>query len=131
VGPNRDPTGKETDLPENDPFLCAARHLPGLVNHLREGFEDFRVDFLTAAEGQKEGNNQLKVNTPSIGVWTPIDTLLSRIAMREDRRSHRRIPAFVRKMFLLDMLEDCERTSRWAVDIRAAVDPEFGEALDG
>jgi hypothetical protein len=129
-GAARNPSGLDGSLPERDPLLCAARHIPELVNHLRRGFDDFRIDFLTAAEGQKEKDKQLRKDTPSIGVWPPITLLLERIAARRGQEQSGPLRALLRRWFLLDRLRDCERTSGWAVEIRAKADKEFRAALN-
>jgi hypothetical protein len=130
VGVARSPAGLGMDVPENDPLLCAARQLPTLVNQLRYGFEDFRVDFLTAAEGQPDEDKEFRVGTPSIGVWPPIEWLRQRVALRQAAEpAHGRLSRLLHRILMTDRLGDDKRNSGWAIELRMNADKEFRSAL--
>jgi len=130
IGSTRNAMGHNDRLPEHDPLACAAQHLPGLVNHLRKGFEDFRVDFLTAAEGQERDDKELHLQRPCIGVWQPIVWLKQRIALRRSVRAQGRLAGLLRRALMLGALDDCERNSGWAIETRMKADKQFRGWLD-
>lgn len=130
IGPAREPRGMGMDLPERDPLLCAARQLPTLVNQLHRGFEDFRIDFLTAAEGQPPESKEFHVGTPCIGVWSPVEWLRQRVALHQAAEPARgRLSQLLHRILMTDRLRADERNSGWAIDLRKKADREFRSAL--
>jgi hypothetical protein len=133
VGEARNPEGIGTRVSEADPMLAAARHLPTLVSQLDANFEDFRVDFLTAAEGQAENDKNLHDRTPSIGVWEPVSWLLDRMALQNMAPApaggllSRLMPRGVARRRAAAERQD----AKWAIELRKRGDRRFREALRG
>jgi hypothetical protein len=130
VGEDRSSAGLNGQLREHDPFWCAARYLPQLVGQLKAGFDDFKIDFVTAAEGHI-GDTMLAEDAVSLGELKPIAWLLHRIEMRNRPLMPSRIPWILRKVLLLDIGRRYSDGSRWAVEMRESVDKEFGHHMKG
>ena len=134
IGAERNANGYNGRLPEHDPMLCAARHLPGLVNQLFHNFDDFKIDFVTAAEGQPHNESTLLFSRPRIGLGNQILWLLNRIAAREEKPPPGRIDRWLRPvargLLLLGKLEEQERKAGWVVALRAKAEPEFKRAIE-
>ncbi|MBV8685264.1 MAG: hypothetical protein JOZ90_16225 [Alphaproteobacteria bacterium] len=128
VGEGRSSLGVGGQLREHDPFWCAARYLPPLVRQLKAGFDDFKIDFLTAAEGHS-GGTRLAKDAFCLGELKPIAWLLQRIEARRRPPPASRIPPLVRKLLLLDIGDKYRNGSRWAVEMREKADSEFGRLM--